>query len=222
MTDVTPRIAFVIDKNTVKREDADTYEKLADPRNKGKVCTRSGAHPYNLSLFGAMVEHWGAEATENWLKGVVSNMARAPKGGDTDQIRGVATGECGIAITNTYYVARIMRSDKPEDRALMEKVQVVFPNQATFGTHVNVAGGAVARNAPHRAEAVQFLEYLSSPDAQKYFADGNNEWPVVKEARVTNPALERFGNFKRESVPVSNIGMNQVKVQQMLDRVGFR
>lgn len=212
----------VIDKVAVRREEADTYEKLADPRNKGKVCTRSGSHPYNLSLFGAMMEHWGEPKTEEWLKGVVANMARSPKGGDTDQIRAVGTGECGIAVTNTYYVARLMRSDKPEDKALMEKVTVLFPNQQTTGTHVNISGGAVARNAPHRAEAVQFLEYLSSSEAQGYFANGNNEWPAVRGIRLANPALEAFGSFKQDDVPVSRIGMNQIRVQQMLDRVGFK
>jgi iron(III) transport system substrate-binding protein len=213
---------FVIDRASVRREDADTYEELADPKNKGKVCTRSGSHPYNLSLIGALMEEWGEAKTETWLKGVVANMARSPKGGDTDQIKGVATGECGIAVTNTYYIARIMRSDKPDDKAVMEKVTVVFPNQATFGTHVNVSGGAVARHAPHQKEAVQFLEYLSGNDAQGYFANGNNEWPAVPGIRLSNPALDAFGSFKQQSVPVSRIGMNQVRVQQMLDRVGYR
>jgi iron(III) transport system substrate-binding protein len=213
---------FVIDKARVKREDADTYEELADPKNKGKVCTRSGAHPYNLSLYGSLLEHWGPERTEAWLKGVVDNMARPPKGGDTDQIVAVGSGECGIAVSNSYYVARLMRSSKPEDKALMERVSVIFPNQATFGTHVNISGGAVAKNARNRAEAVQFLEYLASPQAQEYFAGGNNEWPVVKGVKIANPALDTLGAFKQESVPVANVGMNQVKVQQMLDRVGFR
>ncbi|MBL8329655.1 MAG: extracellular solute-binding protein [Rubrivivax sp.] len=213
---------IVIDKLAIKREDADTYEELADAKNKGKVCTRSGAHPYNLSLFGALMEHWGAERTEQWLKGVAANMARPPKGGDTDQLRALATGECGIVLSNTYYVARLMRSNKPEDKALMDRVQVIFPNQASFGTHVNIAGGAVAAHAPNREAAVRFLEYLAGTSAQTYFADGNNEWPVVRDAKLGNPALETLGSFKRESVPVSVIGMNQVKVQQMLDRVGYK
>jgi iron(III) transport system substrate-binding protein len=213
---------IVIDKGSVQRVDADTYEELAEPKNQGKVCTRSGSHPYNLSLFGALMEHWGAERTQQWLKGVVSNMARTPKGGDTDQLRALGTGECGITLSNTYYIARLMRSNKPEDKALMERVEVIFPNQASFGTHVNVAGGAVAAHAPHKAEAIRFLEYLVSASAQTYFADGNNEWPVTLDAPMRNPALESWGSFKRESVPVSTVGMNQVKVQQMLDRVGYK
>ena len=215
---------IVYNKLKVKRENVDTYEKLADPVNKGKLCIRSGSHPYNLSLFGAMVEHLGPAKTEVWLKGLVDNMARPPKGGDTDQIKGVASGECGVAVTNSYYLARLMRSDKAEDRAIVEKVGVVFPNQASWGTHVNVAGGAVARHAKNQANAVKFLEYLASPQAQNYFADGNNEWPTAKGVKVSNPALQAMtgGSFKSETIPVSAVGMNQIKVQQMLDRVGFK
>jgi iron(III) transport system substrate-binding protein len=149
-------------------------------------------------------------------------MARAPKGGDTDQIRAVAAGECAIAITNSYYLARLMRSAKPEDRAVVEKVAVVFPNQGTTGTHVNISGGGVAKHAKNRDAAVKFLEYLASDEAQRYFAEGNNEWPAVQSVRTQNPALMAMGDFKMEAVPVSSIGGNQAEVQRMLDRVGFR
>ncbi len=215
---------IVYDKQRVKREDVDTYEELADPKNKGRVCIRSGSHPYNLSLFGAVVEHLGEASTEAWLKGIVANMARAPKGGDTDQIRAVASGECAVAVTNTYYLARLMRSNKAEDVAVTEKIGVVFPNQNSWGTHVNVAGGAVARHSKNPAAAVKFLEYLASPEAQNHFANGNNEWPTAKGVSFDNPALKAMtgGSFKSELVPISRVGMNQVKVQQMLDRVGFK
>ena len=209
-------------KDRVKRDDVDTYEELADPKNKGKLCTRSGSHPYNLSLFGAMHEHLGAQGTEKGLQGLVANMARAPKGGDTDQIKAVASGECGIALTNTYYLARLMRSDNPEDKAVMAKVGVVFPNQSTWGTHVNIAGAAVARHAKNREAAAKFIEYLASDAAQVYFADGNNEWPAVPGVKLANPALATLGDFKSETIPVSVVGMNQVKIQQMLDRVGYK
>lgn len=206
----------------VAAADVDTYEKLADPRNRGRLCTRSGSHPYNLSLFGAMTEHLGPERAEIWLKGLVANMARPPKGGDTDQIRAVASGECLIALTNTYYLARLMRSDLPEDRSTIDRIGVVFPNQQSWGTHINIAGGAIARHAKNVDAARQFLEYLASDTAQGYFANGNNEWPAVSGVAFDNPALERFGKFKTETIPVSVIGMNQVRVQQMLDRVGYR
>ncbi|MDO8698986.1 MAG: extracellular solute-binding protein [Rhodoferax sp.] len=215
---------IVYDKVKVRKDDVDTYEELGDPKNKGKLCIRSGSHPYNLSLFSAVTEHLGAQQAEIWLKGMVDNMARSPKGGDTDQIKAVASGECAIAVTNTYYLARIMRSDKPEDRNMMDRVGVVFPNQSSWGTHVNIAGGAVARNAKNPANAIKFLEYLASPSAQEHFANGNNEWPVAKGVKLSNPALQAMtgGNFKSETIPISVVGMNQVKVQQMLDRVGFK
>ena len=213
---------IVYNKASVKRSDADTYAKLGDPVNKGRVCTRSGSHPYNLSLFGAMLEHLGEAKTRAWLSGMVANMARPPKGGDTDQIRAVASGECQVALTNSYYFARLMRSTKPEDRAVVEKVAMVFPDQGDFGTHVNIAGGAVARHAKNREAAVLFLEYLASDDAQRHFADGNNEWPVVKGLKFSNPALDAMGPFKADTVPVSVIGMNQVKVQRLLDEVGYK
>jgi iron(III) transport system substrate-binding protein len=217
----------VYDKQKVKREDVDTYEELADPKNKGKVCIRSGSHPYNLSLFAAMTEHLGDKKTEEWLKGIVANLARDPKGGDTDQIKAVGAGECQIAVSNTYYIARLLRSSSAADKALMDKVAVVFPNQTTWGTHLNIAGGAVARHAKNTAAAVKFLEYLASPEAQAYFADGNNEWPTARGVKVNNPALQAMsgaanGNFKAETLPLSTVGANAVKVQQMLDRVGFK
>jgi iron(III) transport system substrate-binding protein len=212
----------VYNKHRAKREDVDSYRKLSDPINKGKVCTRSGSHPYNLSLFGAMVEHLGPQKAESWLAGMVSNMARQPKGGDTDQILAVASGECGVALVNSYYVARLLRSTKPEDKAAMDKVGIVMPNQADFGTHLNIAGAGVARHSKNRDAAVKFLEYLAGESAQAYFADGNNEWPAVASVRVSNPALQVLGDFKRDTVPVSVIGLNQIKVQQMLDRVGYK
>jgi len=216
---------IVYDKARVKREDVDTYEELADARNKGRICIRSGSHPYNLSLFGAVTEHLGEQKAEAWLKGVVANLARDPKGGDTDQIKAVGAGECQVAVSNSYYIARLLRSSNPQDKALMEKVAVVFPNQSSWGTHMNIAGGAVAKNAKHPANAIKFLEYLASAEAQNHFANGNNEWPTAKGVKVENAALQTMsggGDFKTETVPLAAIGANQVKVQQMLDRVGFK
>jgi iron(III) transport system substrate-binding protein len=213
---------IVYNKQTVKPTEVENYENLAAPVNKGKVCTRSGSHPYNLSLFGSVLEHMGEAATKDWLAAVVANMARAPKGGDTDQIHATASGECQIALTNTYYLARLMRSDKAQDRATMEKIGIVFPNQKTWGTHVNIAGAGIAKHARNRDAAVRFLEYLASDSAQRYFADGNNEWPVVKDLKVNNPALDQMGSFKSETIPSSVVGLNQVKVQRLLDQVGYK
>lgn len=213
---------IVYNKLNVKPADVQRYEDLADPKNKGRVCTRSGSHPYNLSLFGALNEHLGAAGLEKWLKGVVSNMARDPKGGDTDQIRAVASGECQVALSNSYYVARLMLSAKPEDRATMEKVGIVMPNQASFGTHMNIAGGAMARHSKNTQAAQRFLEYLASDSAQAYFANGNNEWPTVTGIAMSNSALNALGNFKRETIPVSAVAANTSKVQQLLDQAGYK
>ena len=215
---------IVYDKSKVQRDDVDTYEELGEAKNKGRLCIRSGSHPYNLSLFGSVLNHLGEAKTEVWLKGLVDNMARAPKGGDTDQLRAVASGECAVAVSNSYYLARLMRSDKPEDKAAVEKLGVVFPNQASWGTHVNIAGGAVAKHAKNQANAVKFLDYLASPSAQEHFANGNNEWPTAKNVKLDNPALQAMsgGSFKSETIPISVVGKNSVTVQQMLDRVGFR
>lgn len=215
---------IVYDPLRVKREAVATYEQLADPALKGMVCTRSGSHPYNLSLFATVIERMGDERGEAWLKGVVGNMARTPKGGDTDQIKAVASGECGVAVTNSYYAARLLKSTKPEDRAVMEKVRVVFPNQSTSGTHVNIAGAGVARHAKNRENAIVFMEFLASPFAQDYFANGNNEFPAAKGVKVENPALKAMGgdSFKAETIPLGVVAKNLTKVQQMLDRVGYK
>lgn len=215
---------IVYDPLRVKAADVATYEQLADPKLKGLLCTRSGSHPYNLSLFSTVVERLGDAKGEAWLKGLVDNMARAPKGGDTDQIKAVASGECGVAITNTYYIARLVKSAKPDEKAVMEKVKVVFPNQGTTGTHVNIAGAAVARHAKNKDNAVVFMEFLASPYAQDYFANGNNEFAAAKGVKIENAALKSIGgdNFKAEQIPLGVVAKNLVKVQQMLDRVGFK
>lgn len=213
---------IVYNKATVKAEDVANYDDLANPKLKGKVCSRSGSHPYNLSLMASIIANQGEAKAEEWAKGVVANFARAPKGGDTDQMKAVAAGECGVALANTYYVARLMRSDKPEDKKVMEKLGVVWPNQKTSGTHLNVSGAGVLKHAPHKEAAVKFLEYLASDDAQRYFADGNNEWPVVAKVKVTNPALDTLGKFKADPLPVNSLAMYQVKAQMIFDRVGYR
>lgn len=212
----------VYNKDKVNPQDVDTYEKLAEPMNKGKVCTRSGAHPYMLSLIGAMIERRGEAATEAWAKGMVANMARPPRGGDTDQIKAVASGECGVALANSYYLVRLLRSNKPEDQAIVSKIGFVWPNQKTSGAHINIAGGGVAKNAPHSKAAVQFLEYLASDSAQEYFANGNNEWPVVKSVKIENEGLKMLGPFKAENISVAAIGRNQIAAQRLLDRVGYK
>jgi iron(III) transport system substrate-binding protein len=153
---------------------------------------------------------------------VVANFARSPKGGDTDQITAVASGECGVAIANTYYYARLLGSEKPEDRKLMDSVAMVWPNQKSFGTHLNVSGAGVLKNAPHKDAAIRYLEYLASDAAQTYFASGNNEWPAVTAAPLNNRTLEAMGKFKADSINVGALGKNQPAAQKIFDRVGYK
>ncbi len=213
---------IVYNTKAVNSEWVQSYEDLANPRLKNQICVRSGSHPYNLSLGAALLTHDGEAKTEAWAKGLVANFARAPKGGDTDQLRAVAAGECGVAIANSYYVARMMRSTKPEDVKDMAALTVVWPNQKSWGTHVNVSGAGVVKTAPNKANAVKFLEYLASDAAQVYFADGNNEWPVVKSAAVKNPALEKLGPFKADELPVEKWAPNTAAAQKIFDRAGWR
>ncbi len=215
----------VFNKVKVKANEVDAYEKLADPVNAGKLCTRSGSHPYNLSLFGAMVERLGVPKTESLLKGYVSNMARSPVGGDYDQIKAVGSGECGVALVNTYYWLRAVRSNKPEDIAMVAKIGMVWPNQSApyaSGVHLNIAGAAMTKYAPNKAAAVAFIEYLASPSVQGKFADGNNEWPLNPAAKINNPALTSMGTFKAETVPASAFALRQVTAQRLLNQVGYK
>jgi len=213
---------IVYNKASVNPADVQNYEDLANLKMKGKVCTRSGGHIYNLSLMSALIEHLGEAKAEQWAKGVVNNFARAPKGGDTDQIKAVASGECGVAISNSYYYVRLMKSDKPEDKKIIESTGLIWPNQKSFGTHMNVSGAGVIKTAPNKAAAIKFLEYLTSNEAQSYFANGNNEWPVVKGAALNNKELASLGTFKMDTLNIGALGKNQPAAQKIFDRVGYK
>ena len=213
---------IIYNKGMFAATDIPTYESLAGPKFKGKVCSRSGAHPYNLSLVSSLIAHDGEARTEEWAKGLVANFARTPKGGDTDQIKSVAAGECGVAVSNTYYLARLIRSERVEERRMMERVGIVWPNQTDRGAHINISGAGVVKTAKNPEAAVQFLEYLASDEAQRYFADGNNEWPVVARVMTNNPALEAMGKFKADVLPIEQLAKNMVAAQKLLDRAGYR
>jgi iron(III) transport system substrate-binding protein len=213
---------IVHNKAAVKSDWVQTYEDLADPRLKNQVCVRSGSHPYNLSLGAALIAHNGEAKTEAWARGLVANFARSPKGGDTDQLRAVAAGECGVTISNSYYLARLMRSTKAEDQEVVKAIGIVWPNQKTWGTHVNVSGAGVLKHAPNKAAAVKFLEYLASDEAQGYFANGNNEWPVVKSAVMKNAALEAMGTFKPDALPIGDLAKTTTAAQKVFDRAGWK
>jgi len=213
---------IIYNKDAVKAEDVQNYEDLARPTLKGQVCSRSGAHPYNLSLMASIIAHQGEAKAEEWARGVVANFARPPKGGDTDQIKGVAAGECGVAVSNTYYLVRLLRSDKPEDKKAMANIAIVWPNQKGHGTHINISGGGMLKTAPHKDAAVKFLEYLASDEAQSYFANGNNEWPAASGVKVANPALESLGKFKADTLPIAELAKNAALAQKVYDRAGWR
>lgn len=213
---------IVANKELVKTEDVQNYEDLAKPALKGKVCSRSGSHPYNISLMASLIAHIGEAKAEDWARGVVANFARTPKGGDTDQIRAVAAGECGVAISNSYYLARLLRSSKPADKQVMANVKIIWPNQNGVGTHINVSGGGMLKTAPNKESAVKFLEYLASDDAQRYFADGNNEWPAVASVKIMNPALDSMGKFKSDPLDVVTLAKNAAAAQRTYDRAGWK
>lgn len=212
---------LVYNKDAVKPAELSTYEDLADPKWKGRVLSRSSSNEYVQSMVAGMIAHLGEEKTEAWAKGVVANFAREPKGGDTDQIRAVAVGEADVAIVNHYYFARLVASDKPEDKEVVEKVGLFFPDQDSFGTHINVSGAGVAAHAPNKDAAIKFLEYLASPEAQEIFAGANNEFPIL-DGIAPSSVVQGFGPFKRDALPIAELGQNNAAAVRLLDRAGWR
>lgn len=210
------------DRSKVSPGDIARYEDLANPKWKKEICTRSSSHPYNLSLISSMILHLGEGKAREWGRGIAANLARPPRGGDTDQLTAVNVGECTIALANHYYYLRLVRSTKAEDRALVEKVKIVWPNQNDRGTHVNISGGGLLKTAPNRDAGIKFLEYLASDTAQTYFANGNNEWPTVKGVKLANPDLEQFGRFRTDTLPLADLGKNQAAAQKLADQVGWK
>lgn len=213
---------IIYDKAKIKPEDVATYNSLADPKLKGQLCVRSGSHPYNLSLLGSQIAHLGPEKAQAWANGIVANLARAPKGGDTDQIKAVAAGECSVALVNSYYYARLMRSTKPDEKEIVSKTALVWPDQNGAGVHVNISGAGIMKAAPHPGNATKFLEYLASDEAQRYFANGNNEWPVVASVQIAGHALDPLGKFKIDPLPIATLGKNTVEAQKIADRAGWK
>ncbi|KZD12274.1 Fe(3+) ABC transporter substrate-binding protein [Oceanibaculum pacificum] len=218
---LTKRARVIIySKDRVKPGDIATYEDLADPKWKGKLAIRSSTNVYNQSLVGSILAAHGEAKTLDWAKGIVANLARAPKGGDRDQIRAVAVGEADIAVSNTYYLGQMING-KPEDKEAASKVGVIFPNQKDRGTHVNISGGGVAKYAPNKENAVKFLEYLTTPEAQRYFAEGNYEYPVVAGAEI-HPTLKAWGEFKEDELHADTFASNYAKALQITDQAGWK
>ncbi|MCA1768666.1 MAG: Fe(3+) ABC transporter substrate-binding protein [Halomonas sp.] len=213
--------AIFIDPTAVDAGEITSYEDLADPKFKGQVCIRSSNNVYNQSLLASLIAHHGEEEAEAWAEGVVNNFARSPEGGDTDQIRGVASGQCDIALANHYYYVRLVNSDNEADREAAEKVEIVFPNQDGRGAHVNVGGAGVVKGAPNEENAMRFLEFLASDEAQALFATGNYEFPAV-ESVETDGVIASWGDFKKDDLNVSVLGENNPEAVRIFDRVGWR
>ena len=212
---------IMYNKDKVAPNQLSTYEDLANPKWSKKIAIRSSSNIYNQSLVAWLIEKNGQQKTEEWCKGIVANMAREPQGGDRDQIKAVAAGIADVAVANTYYLAGYGSSDNPEEKAIFDKVGVFFPDQNGKGAHINISGGGVLKNAPNKAAAIQFLEYLVSPSAQRFFADGNNEYPVVKDIDM-NTVLASFGNFKADETSVANYGPKLVTAVKLMDRAAWK
>lgn len=212
---------LVYHKDRVKPSDIPTYEALADPRFKGKILVRSGTSVYNLGLVGSLIAANGVDKTRAWARGLVANFARPPEGGDTDQIKAVAAGVGDVAISNSYYFARLLASQKPEDRAVTEKLGVVFPNQNDRGAHVNISGAAITKHAPNKANAVKLIEFLLTPEAQRLFTNGSLEFPA-NPAVAPNPVLAGFGPFKQDQINAAAFARNSVEAARIMDEVGWK
>ncbi|WP_238371867.1 Fe(3+) ABC transporter substrate-binding protein [Heliomarina baculiformis] len=213
------RIIFY-DKNELT-DPPQTYADLADPKYKGLVCIRSSSNTYNQTLLASIITNQGAEAAREWAAGVVENMARDPQGGDTDQLRGIVSGECDIAVSNTYYFARAIRTDVEGVSDSRDMIGWVFPNQDTTGAHMNLSGGGVAAHAPHPENAVKFLEYLTSDSAQVYFSGGNDEYPVVPGVEMSD-SVKELGEFKADEVSLSDVAKNIPEAQKIFNEVGWK
>ncbi|MCH2110527.1 MAG: Fe(3+) ABC transporter substrate-binding protein [Polyangiaceae bacterium] len=208
---------IIYSKARGKPEGLNNYQDLANPRFKKKICVRSSSNIYNISMLAGMISHEGEAKAEAWAKGVVANLRKPPSGNDTSNIKAVASGECAISIVNSYYLARMIGSNP----AIESKVGVIYPNQSSTGTHVNISGAGVLKHSPHRKNAILFLEYLTEARAQSLFVAANNEYPVVSTAELTE-TLKKMGTFREDQVNASDLGKNQAAAVRIYDRAGWR
>lgn len=197
-----------------------TYQELADPEWKGRICIRSSSNVYNLSLMSAMIAHEGEEGAKAWASGLLANLARPPEGGDSDQLKGLISGACDIAVANTYYFLRGKATTVEGLSEGIDRIGWVFPNQETTGAHVNVSGAGLAKHAPHPDAAIAFLEYLTTPAAQSYFADQNFEYPAVPDAAIGSVPAS-LGAFRADDLNLAVLGENQPAAQRIFNEIGF-
>jgi iron(III) transport system substrate-binding protein len=212
---------IMYNKDRVNPAELSTYEDLAAPKWRGKVLTRSSTNIYSQSLTGSILAANGEAGTESWARGLVANFARPPRGGDTDQIRACAAGEGDLAISNTYYLGNIIRKTSQADAALIQKIGVFFPNQGNRGTHINISGGGLCATAKNREAAIRFLEYLVTPAAQRFLAEGNDEYPVI-EGVAPPSTIAGFGTFKADQLNARVFARNNAQALQIMDRAGWK
>ncbi len=214
------RIIFA-SKERVKEGEVASYEDLADPKMKGRICIRSGKHLYNVSLIASMIAHKGVEETEKWLLGVKDNLARKPQGNDRAQAKAIYEGECDVAIANTYYMGNMQTNDeKPEQKEWASAINIVFPNQGDRGTHVNISGAAVLKHAKRKENAVKLLEFLASDAAQGMYAAQNFEYPVKPGVPVSE-RVQSWGSFKADTISLAEVAEHRAEAARMVDRIGF-
>jgi iron(III) transport system substrate-binding protein len=218
---LTSRARIVYASKDRVKQDTITYEELADPKWKGKLCVRSGQHAYNLALLASMIAHKGEAAAKAWIQGVKQNLAAKPAGGDREQAKAIFSGQCDIAIGNTYYMALMATNEKqPEQKEWAKAVKVLFPDAATSGTHVNISGVVLAKNAPNKANAIALVEYLTSDEAQKLYAELNDEYPLKKGVALS-AVVQSWGELKPDALPLAEIGKNRKRASELVDEVAF-
>ncbi len=218
---VTTRARVVYASKDRVDQDTITYEELADPKWKGRICTRSGQHVYSIGLIASMIANDGEEATEEWLTKVRDNLAAKPSGNDRAQVKAIYAGECDISLGNTYYMGKMMTNEKePEQKEWAASARILFPNSDGRGTHVNISGMVLAKNAPNKDEAVKLMEFLSSSEAQEIYADANFEYPVKPGAKVSD-IVKAWGDFKRDDLSLAEIASKRKKASELVDKVGF-
>ncbi len=212
---------IVYDKARVNPAQLSTYEALADPEWKGKICVRSSTNIYNQSLTAAMVSHNGVEATEQWARGLVANLARNPQGGDRDQITAIAAGQCELALVNTYYLGGMLKSTVGDQKRTAESVSVFWPNQQGRGAHINISGAGVTKSAKNTEAAVDLLEFMVSEEAQLWYAEANDEFPV-RAGVAASPVLQSWGEFKADNLPLEQLGIHNADAVRLMDRAGWK
>lgn len=212
---------IVYNTEEVSPDELSTYEDLADPKWKGRVCVRSSSNTYNQSLVAAKIVEKGVDATQEWVNGLVANFAREPEGNDTAQIQAVASGECDVALVNSYYVARLRSSEDPQEQEIVANIGAFFPNQDEDGTHINISGAAMTAYAPNPEHAKHFLEFMVTPEAQEIFANNNNEYPAV-EGIEPNETVAEFGEWKASDIPLESLGEQNAEAVKIMDRAGWK